>query len=289
MSVIINRDTGKKPILLIGCNGMLGRHFQDYYKEKFTFLGISRASGHFQDEAISIETLSELIGNTNIDILYFASNFTNRKLHYDRTAFDNEINMATRYSELIEESFNLKKLIFVSTGGGLYQHDCGLELDESTEINLNDFYKKAKVEVENLFFNKFKNNSSSLRVSNIFGSSHHISPSVGFVDNLVKLNNRHFEKPVSSVTKDWIHIDEVCASIEKIISIENQVPNIINVGTGVSYDILDIYKSYIYKDLSCLKPIPDGYRLGLNRLNSLGIYPSERLRDFLKNRIIDVK
>jgi hypothetical protein len=275
----------KMHLLMIGSNAMLARHFQKIYNDGFTSYGITRRNVIAKKVEVSLNVLPKYFCDHQISVLYFVSNFAERKNHYERKAYDKELKVSRIYCDFIKQNINLKKIIFMSSGGSLYSELDGKAANETSPVLLDDYYKRSKLAQEELFQKNFGIKSTSLRISNLFGSEFHKSSTIGFIDNLIKKGNPHFRKPERSVTKDWIHADEVCSAIEKILKIDANLPKIINLGSGISYDIMDIHKSYMDRDLSKLLPVPDGYRLGLDKLHSLGIYPKDRLKKFLMSKI----
>ena len=111
--------------------------------------------------------------------------------------------------------------------------------DESAELNIDNYYKNAKLELESMFSEHFGKDFISLRVSNLFGSPYHKSD-VGFVDNLIKKDNSKFKIPTIADTKDWVHADEVSRVLDELLSHRTKPSGVFNVGTGISYEITNI-------------------------------------------------
>ena len=178
------------------------------------------------------------------------------------------------------DELNIKQLLFISSGGSIYKYDSNKVLDESAELNIDNYYKNAKLELS-MFSEDFGKDFISLRVSNLFGSPYHKSD-VGFVDNLIKKDNSKFKIPTIADT-DRVHADEVSRVLDELLSLRTKPSGVFNVGTGISYEITNIYRSFVQKDVTILKPADYGYKLSLDRLNSLGIFTFDKLKEFLQS------
>ncbi len=133
---------------------------------------------------------------------------------------------------------DIKKFIFISSGGTVYGVPEYLPVDESHPTNPISSYGITKLAIEkyvNLFNHIHDLNGFILRLSNPYGIKQDYNKSQGVIPiflNLIKEG-----KPIEiwgngEVIRDYIYIGDVCNVIEKIIENEEMPKGVYNIGSG---------------------------------------------------------
>lgn len=159
---------------------------------------------------------------------------------------DNEIN-ALGGLNIIKEANEqkAKKVIFVSTGGGLYGQT-NERADENYEIGAHSPYAIHKYTTEKYldFFNKIHGlNYLVLRPANVYGPRQYVGGEAGVI---AKFANNIFENKESliygdgSQTRDYVYVDDVVKAF--LASIDSHHLGPVNIGTGVETDLMTVVK-----------------------------------------------
>ena len=158
------------------------------------------------------------------------------------------------------KDIKLKKFIFSSTAS-LYKNSKKI-LHENSEIKPDNVYSKTKFQNENEIKKFFKNkktyvyifrffNVCSADMKNKLGELH--NPETHFIpilvnkainNKVIKIYGNNYDTPDKTCVRDYIHINDLCLAIIK--SLKNKVDkkfNIINLGSGKGYSILQLIKT----------------------------------------------
>lgn len=211
---------------------------------------------------------------------------------------DNEIN-ALGGLNIIKESneHNTKKVIFVSTGGGLYGNT-NERADEDYEIGALSPYAIHKHTTEKYldFFNKIYGlNYLVLRPANIYGPRQYVGGEAGVI---AKFANNIFEDKESliygdgSQTRDYVYVDDVIKAFLSAMDSHHLGP--VNIGTGVETDLMTIInllekfsgKKFNYKHVD---PIPGEVLRSVLNINKakdvLGWKPEVDIEEGIKRTV----
>jgi UDP-glucose 4-epimerase len=156
--------------------------------------------------------------------------------------------------EIIEPTeflFNLlsqenKKLIFASTGGAVYGNSKRKISFESDICKPTNQYGKYKLRLEQALISAQKQNhfeADILRISNPYGGHFNHYFTSGFVNTVL---SKIKSKSTLSIwgdglqVRDFIHILDVCEYIRRTIEIKGF--NLMNIGTGIGYSLIDTYE-----------------------------------------------
>ena len=142
---------------------------------------------------------------------------------------------------------NIKKIIFISSGGTVYGKDCVCPLSEDMPTNPISSYGVQKITIEKLlylYYYLYGLDYSVIRLSNPYGPYQRPNGKLGVITNFVykALNN---EKIVvwgdGSVVRDFIYIDDAVDAMLKITFGRSRY-HVFNVGSGYGTRIIDLIK-----------------------------------------------
>jgi len=244
-----------KKVLILGGTGYIGTNLAIYLSEFYdiTVTGRSTTNSFLQKYSkIKFKTLKlsdkdeikSIVKNFEVFVLLIP----NRQPHQvDKIVVDD-------LGEIIEPTeffFNLlsrenKKLVFASTGGAVYGDSKGNTSFESDICNPINQYGKYKLRLEESLTSTQKQNqfdADILRISNPYGGHFDHYFSSGFVNTVL---SRIRNKSILSIwgdglqVRDFIHISDVCEYIRKTIEIKGF--NLMNIGTGIGYSLVDAFE-----------------------------------------------
>ena len=244
-----------KKVLILGGTGYIGTNLAIYLSEFYdiTVTGRSTTNSFLQKYSkIKFKTLKlsdkdeikSIVKNFEVFILLIP----NRQPHQvDKIVVDD-------LGEIIEPTeffFNLlsrenKKLVFASTGGAVYGDSKGNTSFESDICNPINQYGKYKLRLEESLTSTQKQNqfdADILRISNPYGGHFDHYFSSGFVNTVL---SRIRNKSILSIwgdglqVRDFIHILDVCEYIRRTIEIKGF--NLMNIGTGIGYSLVDAFE-----------------------------------------------
>jgi UDP-glucose 4-epimerase len=244
-----------KKVLILGGTGYIGTNLAIYLSEFYdiTVTGRSTTNSFLQKYSkIKFKTLKlsdkdeikSIVKNFEVFVLLIP----NRQPHQvDKIVVDD-------LGEIIEPTeffFNLlsrenKKLVFASTGGAVYGDSKGNTSFESDICNPINQYGKYKLRLEESLTSTQKQNqfdADILRISNPYGGHFDHYFSSGFVNTVL---SRIRNKSVLSIwgdglqVRDFIHISDVCEYIRRTIEIKGF--NLMNIGTGIGYSLVDAFE-----------------------------------------------
>lgn len=246
--------------IIIGHTGYIGSFLlKELIKEDFTILGISRQQislqNQFKNKNFS-EIKFDIFKERILDKLDFKSkptiyicahnikaNFYNKRKSIDLIYNSNKV----FYLNFIENIKLLKpkKLIFLSSGGSLYDNTNNLKpSSENSILNPVSEYGLGKFILEKFLINLSKDYQIPLvisRISTIYGSSFS-NTTFGFINYLKEcsLNNNSPILYGKNTYRDYLHIEDLVKIIIKIGN-RNLISNIYNISYGESYSCLEIY------------------------------------------------
>ena len=154
---------------------------------------------------------------------------------------------------------DVKKIIFISSGGAIYQNAKEVPTNESYLAHPDSLYGLANLMIEK-YIESFcgKNNMryAFLRLSNVFGPRQWES---GIVPSII-IGFLHKKNPViygdGTQTRDFIFIDDVVEAL--LLSADNMKDGIYNVGSGKEVSLNDIFKEV--KNILDIKGIEPIYK-----------------------------
>ena len=150
-------------------------------------------------------------------------------------------------NDLIKEKRKNIKLVYTSTAS-LYGNNIKLPANENSRIEINNIYEYLKLISEKLLIfsrNKYLN-YQILRLSNVYGHN----------SSKLKQNNRQVLTKVikdayvnkkikifgnGNYFRDFVHVNDVCKAVYKIICKNNINNEIYNIGSGKKIKLIDVF------------------------------------------------
>lgn len=140
--------------------------------------------------------------------------------------------------------YNVKKIIFSSTGGAIYGDNVNIPTYENESRNPQSPYGIAKLTIEN-YLKFFKINHdldyTILRYSNVYGPRQNNSVESGvitiFINNLIN-NKKSFIFGDGTKTRDYVYIKDVVNANVKALELSGTF----NVGTGIETNLNELYE-----------------------------------------------
>jgi len=157
---------------------------------------------------------------------------------------------------------NIKKLVFVSSGGTVYGIPTEQPIKETHALNPISPYGISKLAVEKylaMYHYHFGLDYTILRLSNPFGPRQEPTRGQGVIATWIN-KIRHGE-PIEiwgngEIVRDYLYIDDAVSAISMAVS-SHSAHKVFNVGSGVGYSLIDLH-ALIQAQLA--KPVPIVFR-----------------------------
>lgn len=235
----------KKKILITGAEGFIARNLSKYlHNRKFTLYGIGNKKF---EENISKKFGYKFIINKNINSKILLNNFKNIDivLHCAGTGVVNssknnifQKNYLTTKS-VIDYCKNLKKKpsIFFLSSYSVYETLPNKKITETHTLKPTSYYALTKLKSEKLLVKwseKLNIHYTILRIASVYGNG--LTKQLFFDACKKFLNKDSFFYGTGNEVRDWLHIDDFCSLVYKIIRANKNIP-IINCGSGLGYSV----------------------------------------------------
>lgn len=244
-----------KKVLILGGTGYIGTNLAIYLSEFYdiTVTGRSNLNSFLQKyskikfkklKLSDREELKSTVQNFDVFVLLIPNQQPHQVGKIVNDDLDEIIEPTEFFFKLLSQEN--KKLVFASTGGAVYgdsRRKISFESDVCKPINQ---YGKYKLRLEESLTSTQKQNqfdADILRISNPYGGHFNHYFSSGFVNTVLsKIEN----KSMFSIwgdglqVRDFIHILDVSEYIRRTIEIKGF--NLINIGTGVGYSLVDAFE-----------------------------------------------
>ena len=265
-------------VLILGGFGFLGsniinyaaqNHSKDYefivfdiYEQHPLGVKFKNVAKIYKGDFTNKEDLRVLFKENQIDYVFHFISTTVPANSNDNIRYDIESNLVSTINLLdICKAYEVKKILFISSGGAVYGDSANYIHKEDDNLNPNSSYGIIKITTEKylkLYNHLYNLNYLCLRLSNPYGAFH-LSKKQGIINIAIKkaISKEDFEVwGNGSNLKDYIYAEDVAKIIFTLLKrgVSNQV---LNVGSGKGYsinEILDIIKrlvpsfSIIYKE-----------------------------------------
>ena len=252
-------------IMIFGAGGFLGTNltkaYNDYsitvYDEKEEYFdniksicsnNINYVVGRFSDET----SFNELLNGK--DVVFHLVSSTIPATSNNNVEMDMEKNVIATIRMLdacVKQ--NVKKIVFISSGGAAYGKDVKVPIKENNETNPISSYGIQKITIEKILYlyeYLFDLDYRIIRLANPFGPYQRPNGELGvvttFVDDAIK------DKPLTvygdgKIVRDFIYVDDVMDAIKNIVNgkgvdDEGKTHKVFNVGSGTGRSINDVIK-----------------------------------------------
>jgi UDP-glucose 4-epimerase len=191
------------------------------------------------------------------DIVYHLAGVINLRHQITNPLFVKAMDILGRTKIILDScrASNVKKIIFVSSGGAIYENAKIIPTPHNYPAHPASLYGLANLMVEKYiesYYKEYGLNYIILRLSNVYGPRQWES---GIIPSII-LKVLKEKNPVifgnGSQTRDFIYIDD---AVEALILLAKRGKNeVYNVGTGKEISLNEIFK--ITKNILCSKVIP---------------------------------
>lgn len=258
-----------KTILILGGFGFLGTNIMKYIDEKFngewSVIVFDKYSSHpygnrfrcidkvYASDFSDINTLHYIFAHHNVDYIIHSISTTTPNSSQD-AVYDIESNLipTVRLLNLMVQ-FNVKDIVFVSSGGAVYGDNMpGIAYKETDEVFPRSSYGVTKLAIEKYMFqyaDLYGIRPLILRLSNPYGK-YHYSVKQGVCNVALRCAIEHIPFSVwgdGKSQKDYIFVNDFCDIMFKLI-LKRIHTTVINIASGqiVSLSsILEIVKNHI--------------------------------------------
>jgi UDP-glucose 4-epimerase len=194
--------------------------------------------------------------------------------------------------------FNVKKIIFVSSGGAIYGEPIYLPCDEYHPVNPISPYGAAKFTVENylhLYKRLYGLNFTSLRYANVYGPRQDPKGEAGVIAIFAKAMLEEGNIVIfgdGNQERDYVYVSDVVEA--NLLAIDNKISGVYNIGTGKGTTLKEIFLQLSSIVKSHKQPIyepsrpGDIYKISLDSTKAfkeLGWKPAVSQKDGLKTTV----
>lgn len=296
--------------LVTGGAGFIGSHLVDkLIKEGYNVIIVDNLSAgkenyinpgakFYKTDIRNADEIKDVFSLHKPDFVFHLAAQIDLRFSIKNPHIDNEINALGGLNIIKEANENkAKKVIFVSTGGGLYGQT-NERADENYEIGAMSPYAIHKHTTEKYldFFNKIHGlNYLVLRPANVYGPRQYVGGEAGVI---AKFSNNIFEDKESfiygdgSQTRDYVYVDDVIRAF--LAAIDSHHLGAVNIGTGVETDLMTVInliekysgKKFNYKHVD---PVPGEVIKSVLNINKakevLGWKPEVDIEEGIKRTI----
>lgn len=293
-------------ILVTGGAGFIGSNIVDKLLENDHDVVVldNLATGNIENikdknvEYIADSILDDNLNLSDIDVVIHHAAQINVRTSVDKPIYDGDVNILGTINILEKmRKYDVKKIIFASSGGAVYGEPQYLPVDEKHPINPMSPYGLSKFcgeEYIKLYSRLYGIKYAILRYSNVYGERQDPRGEAGvisiFIDKI--LNN---ERPTifgdGTQTRDFVYVGDVCDA--NLMALKWKNNETVNIGTSNETSVNKLF-NIIAKELNFKEtPIYDKpregevYRISLNidRAKELGWEPKVSLEEGIKRTI----
>lgn len=139
------------------------------------------------------------------------------------------------------KALKVEKLFFMS-GWIVYDMHSTIPMSENALVGPTSPYGVSKLQQENFFLNELNGTKTrviNLRLSSVYGPG---QDSPGLIKNLTKSALQHSPLVLDAVTvkRDYLYIDDLVATMEKLAASNFAHNTVLNVGGGESHSVLEV-------------------------------------------------
>jgi len=241
--------------LVLGGNGFIGSHLVDrLLSEGHTVNVFDRQPERYRKPLEGVVYHIQDFGNramlddalTQIDIVFHLVSTTIPKTSNDDPVFDvmsNVVETIFLLEQCVEK--NVKKVVFISSGGAIYGSPKALPVQEDNPLNPRSSYGITKLAIEKylwLFHNLYGLDYVIVRPSNPYGERQNYEGDQGVIAVLLAKVAKSQTINIwgdGTVVKDYIYIQDLIDGIYKA-AMSKPAYRIFNIGSGIGYSLNNI-------------------------------------------------
>lgn len=268
----------KNSILIIGGTGFIGYHLaKNFLKKKWKVTSISN---HKPKKIRYLKKVKYIV--CDISKKKSLQNTIKQEFNYVINSggyVDHSNKKKTYLSHYIgvknlSNLFKKKKLkLFIQLGsGGEYGKSRSPQVEYFKKLKLKNYYKAKLLATTHLlkFYKKYKFPAVILRLYQVYGPQQDINRIIP-ITVFSCLKNKKFKCTTGNQKRDFIHVDDVVAAINKTIRAKNIAGNIFNIGFGRATKLKNVILK-INIMIGAGKPLFGA--IGLKEGEQMEVYPS---------------
>lgn len=194
------------------------------------------------------KVFKEEFGKQKIDAVFHLAAQIDVRISVKDPVLDNKINVLGGLNILENcQKFGVKKIVFTSTGGALYDSDDEIPTTENQipkPISPYGIHKLTFEHYLNYYYHVFGQKYTALRLANVYGPRQFKGGEAGvitiFIDNAV-----HGKQSVlygdGKQTRDFVYVDDVLNALEK--AYYSDFAGCLNIGKGVEIDLWQVIEN----------------------------------------------
>ncbi len=229
----------KKNVLILGSSGFLGKHLSRILKDNFKLFYSHNKKNQRKIDITKKKQLYEFLIKKKIEIVINLSGQIEKKyILFKKVSIEGNNN-------LINFAKNNKILNIFFSSDQVYGSS-NYKFHEKSLLKPVSSYGKVKKKVETLYI-KSKTNFCILRISNVYDPRFEKRGFLNNLKNYFKLRKKYLVLDNADLLRNFIHINDFCNIIKKILLIKESKKRIINISHQNLY-LMDIIRRIEIKE-----------------------------------------
>ena len=292
-------------VLITGGAGFIGSHVVDKYLDNDYEVVVldNLSTGNLKNlnnkdiEFINKDICDDDLNLEDIDIVIHHAAQINVRTSVEKPVYDGNINVLGTLNILEKmRKYDVKKIIFASSGGAVYGEPQYMPVDEKHPVAPMSPYGLSKFcgeEYIKLYNRLYGIEYTILRYANVFGERQDPMGEAGvisiFIDKIMN-NQRPTIFGDGNQTRDFVYVGDVANANLMALNWKNEI---VNIGTGKETSVNELYNvianelNYNYKPIYDKPREGEVYRIALNinKAGELGWKPTVDLKEGIKRTV----
>jgi len=140
------------------------------------------------------------------------------------------------------------RVVLISSGGTVYDPRTDPPYHEGSPLGPISAYGRAKLRLEELLLSSALVDKIVVRVANAYGPGQPIASGQGVIAHWLRAARRGENLRIfgpSSITRDYVYIDDIAGALLRIASTEATLPRILNIGSGRPTSLQDLAEALL--------------------------------------------